>query len=177
MFLKMQLFGSLTLLMSLLGSSCPLLGRSGPKMGPKMGFKSVPKSDQKMIQNMFKTNHANRPQKGRSNELWGEIAGLRQLLAAILLCLSFFFYLFFRFWSSLIASWESSWVSWGSLGKPLDPKTCKNTVFFNDFEKAVSWSLKLLLALLGSSCFFLGKSGPTMGFQKGYQKCEKKIKK
>ena len=59
----MQLFGSLKLLMSLLGSSCPLLGRSGPKMGPKMGFKSVPKSDQKMIQNMFKTNPSKRPVK------------------------------------------------------------------------------------------------------------------
>ena len=39
----MQLFGSLKLLMALLGSSCPLFGRSGPKMGPKM----VPKNAQK----------------------------------------------------------------------------------------------------------------------------------
>ena len=39
----MQLFGSLKLLMALLGSSCPLFGRSGPKMGPKM----VPKTAQK----------------------------------------------------------------------------------------------------------------------------------
>ena len=31
----MQLFGSLKLLMALLGSSCPLFGRSGPKMAPK----------------------------------------------------------------------------------------------------------------------------------------------
>ena len=57
----MQLFGSLKLLMSLLGSSCPLLGRSGPKMDPKMGTKSFPKSDQKMIQNMFKINPSKRP--------------------------------------------------------------------------------------------------------------------
>ena len=42
-FLKMQLFGSLKLLMALLGSSRPLFGRSGPKMGPKM----VPKNAQK----------------------------------------------------------------------------------------------------------------------------------
>ena len=34
-FLIMQLFGSLKLLMALLGSSCPLFGRSGPKMNPK----------------------------------------------------------------------------------------------------------------------------------------------
>ena len=48
-FLKMQLFGSLKLLMALLGSSCPLFGRSGPKMGPKMVPKRGPKSDQKMV--------------------------------------------------------------------------------------------------------------------------------
>merc|ERR1712115_99315 len=43
-FLKMQLFGSLKLLMALLRSSCPLFGRSGPKMGPKMVPKTAPKS-------------------------------------------------------------------------------------------------------------------------------------
>ena len=48
-FLKMQLFGSLKLLMALLGSSCPPFGRSGPKMGPKMVPKRDPKSDQKMV--------------------------------------------------------------------------------------------------------------------------------
>ena len=48
-FLKMQLFGSLKLLMALLDSSWPLLGRSGPKIGPKMGPKSSPKSDQKVF--------------------------------------------------------------------------------------------------------------------------------
>ena len=36
------------LLMALLGSSCPLFGRSGPKVGPKMVPKSGPKSDQKV---------------------------------------------------------------------------------------------------------------------------------
>ena len=46
----------------------------------------------------------------------------------------------------------------------------KNCWFFNGFEKAVFWSLKLLMALLGSSCCFLGKSGSKMGFQNGYQK-------
>ena len=43
-------------------------------------------------------------------------------------------------------------------------------MFFNGFEKAVFRSLKLLMALLGSSCCFLGKSGAKMGFQNGYQK-------
>ena len=45
-FLRMQLFGSLKLRMALLGSSCPLFGRSGPKMGPKM----IPKNAQKRNQ-------------------------------------------------------------------------------------------------------------------------------
>ena len=40
----MQLFGSLKLLMALLGSSCPLFGRPGPKMGPN----KTPKNAQKM---------------------------------------------------------------------------------------------------------------------------------
>ena len=43
-------------------------------------------------------------------------------------------------------------------------------MFFNGFEKAVFRSLKLLMALLGSSCCFLGKSGAKMGFQNGCQK-------
>ena len=42
-FLKRQLFGSLKLLIALLGSSCPLFGRSGPKMGPN----KTPKNAQK----------------------------------------------------------------------------------------------------------------------------------
>ena len=40
---EIKLFGSLKLLMALLGSSCPLSGRSGPKMDPKM----IPKTAQK----------------------------------------------------------------------------------------------------------------------------------
>ena len=44
----MQLFGSLKLLMALLGSSCPLFGRSGPKMGPKI----FPKNAQKAYPNL-----------------------------------------------------------------------------------------------------------------------------
>ena len=51
-FLKMQLFGSLELLMALLGSSCPLLGPIWSQNGSKMGPKSGPKSDQKVVQKM-----------------------------------------------------------------------------------------------------------------------------
>ena len=36
-------------------------------------------------------------------------------------------------------SWEPYWASWGSLGRPLDPKTIKNPRFFKVFEKAL-WS-------------------------------------
>ena len=44
-FLKMQLFGSLELLMTLLGSSCPLLGPIWSQNGSKIGPKSGPKTD------------------------------------------------------------------------------------------------------------------------------------
>ena len=60
---------------------------------------------------------------------------------------------------------------------PLDPKTCKNKVFFNGFEKAVFWSLKLLMALCVHLGCFLGKSGPKMGFQNGCQKCRGQVSK
>ena len=39
----MQDFGSLKLLVALLGASWPFLGRSGPRMVPKMAPKVVPK--------------------------------------------------------------------------------------------------------------------------------------
>ena len=52
-FLKMQLFGSLELLLALLGSSCPLLGPIWSQNGSKMGPKSGPKSDQKVVQKMI----------------------------------------------------------------------------------------------------------------------------
>ena len=50
-------------------------------------------------------------------------------------------------------------------------------MFFNGFEKAVFRSLKLLMALLGSSCCFLGKSGAKMGFQIGYQEWKNSYQK
>ena len=65
----------------------------------------------------------------------------------------------------------------GSLLGPLEAllgglwtqKRVKNN-FFKDFEKAVFWSLKLLMALCVHLGCFLGKSGPKMGFQNGCQK-------
>ena len=45
-FLKMQLFGSLKLLMALLGSSCHLFGRSGPNMIPILVPKRLKKHTQ-----------------------------------------------------------------------------------------------------------------------------------
>ena len=50
----MQLFGSLKLLMALLDSSCPLFGRSGPKMDSKMVSKSSLEIDYKEVQILVK---------------------------------------------------------------------------------------------------------------------------
>ena len=47
-FLQMQLFWSLRLLMTLLGSSCPLLGPIWPQNDPQNGSKSGPKTVQKV---------------------------------------------------------------------------------------------------------------------------------
>ena len=49
-FFENAVFGSLKLLMVLLGSSWPLLGRSGLRMGSKMGSKSSPKRDQQNVE-------------------------------------------------------------------------------------------------------------------------------
>ena len=53
-YLLMQFFGSLKLLMALLGLSWSLLGGSGPKRGFQNDFKSLVKSDQKVVQKMIK---------------------------------------------------------------------------------------------------------------------------
>ena len=50
----MQFFGSLQLLMALLGLSWSLLGGSGPKRGFQNDLKSLVKSDQKVVQKMIK---------------------------------------------------------------------------------------------------------------------------
>ena len=161
----MQFFGSLQLLMALLGSSWSVLGGFGSRMGFPKFSNMLSKVCQKMIQ---KTRPWRVPE--WVPKRWKiEIAGLRHFLPWVDF-FHFFFMFFFRFWSSLGASWEPSWASWGSLGRPLDPKTCKNQVFFNGFEKAVFWSLKLLMALCVHLGCFLGKSGPKMGCQNGCQK-------
>ena len=46
--------------------------------------------------------------------------------------------------------------------KPLDPKTLKNSRFFKVFEMQLFGSLKLRMALLGSSCHLFGRPGPNM---------------
>ena len=68
-FLKMQLFGSLELLLALLGSSCPLLGPIWSQNGSKMGPKSGPKSDQKVVQNMTQKITKKRASFGPQNPL------------------------------------------------------------------------------------------------------------
>ena len=105
-----------------------------------------------------------------------QIAGLRHFLPRndFFFC---FFFILLRFWSSLGVSWEPSWVFWVFFGRAPDSKTYKNQVFLMGFEKAVYWSLKLLMSVLGSSCFFLVKSGAKLGFQNGYQKWRKKESK
>ena len=70
---------------------------------------------------------------------------------------------FLRFRGSLGASWEPSWASWGSLGRPLDPKNLKKPTVFQGF-----WRCSFLV--LWSSWWpswahlapFLGRSGPKM---------------
>ena len=67
-------------------------------------------------------------------------------------------------------SWESLGLLEALLGSfksekmPTVPR--ENHLFVN----VVFWLFAALMALLGSSCCFLGKSGAKMGFQNGYQK-------
>ena len=70
----------------------------------------------------------------------------------------------------LVASWEPSWASCGSLGRSLDPKMLKNCGFFKGFEKAVFWSLKLLMGLFVHLGCFLGKFGGQVRVPKGVTK-------
>ena len=49
-----------------------------------------------------------------------------------------------------------------------NPKNVEKTVgFFKGFERAVFWSLKLLMGLCVHLGCFLGKSGPNMGYRYG----------
>ena len=73
-------------------------------------------------------------QKWDPKKVKSEIATLRQFLPS-----THFFSFFWPFMHFLGVSWEPYWASWGSLGRPLDPKTYKNSKFFKVFEKAL-WS-------------------------------------
>ena len=58
------------------------------------------------------------------------------------------------FWSSLGSSWEPSWVSWGSLGRPLDPKNLKKLCFLRFFENVTFWAcIRLFWGFLKISLF------------------------
>ena len=78
-FVKMQFFGSLKLLMVLLGSSWSLLGRSGPRVGPNMGSKGSRQVNSKMLKNDDKTVQF-WPPKLAPKIVLNEIAGLRHFL-------------------------------------------------------------------------------------------------
>ena len=60
----MQLFGSLNLLMALLGSSWPLLGPIWPQNGPRNRRKSGPNSDEKIVQQKWPNKWQNKWQLG-----------------------------------------------------------------------------------------------------------------
>ncbi len=64
---------------------------------------------------------------------------------------------------------------WNTLGMPLDTKTLKNCEFFKVFEIKLFGSLKLLMALLGSSCPLSGRSGPKMDPKMIPKTAQKKI--
>ena len=75
------------------------------------------------------------------------------------------------------ASWEPSWASCGSLGRALDPKMCKNQVFFKGFEKAVLWLFAAPNGSLGLILVRLGRIWFQNGFQNGSQKFSKMLSK
>ena len=129
----MQFFGSLQLLMALLGSSWSVLGGFGSRMGSPKVFQNVIKS--------FSKNDQKRDQfwvpKWVPKKLKTEIAGLRHFLPGVLFCLLFIF--------SFSLGFGALWVPLGSLLGPLEAllgglwtqKPQKNLRFFKVFEKAV----------------------------------------
>ena len=75
---------------------------------------------------------------------------------------------------SLGVSWEPSRASWGSLGRPLDPKTLKNLRFFKVFENAAFWLFEAPDGSLGLILPPLWPIWSQNGPQNGSQKCSKK---
>ena len=66
------------------------------------------------------------------------------------------------------------WVSWGSLGGPLDPKIIKNCRFFKVFENAAFWLFEAPDGSLGLILPPLWPIWSQNGPQNGSQKCSKK---
>ena len=97
-----------------------------------------------------------------------------KLIQNLLIFGSNFGSLFLRFWSSLGVSWEPSRASWGSLGKPLDPKTLKNLRFFEVFENAAFWLFEAPDGSLGLILPPLWPIWSQNGPQNGSQNCSKK---
>ena len=90
----------------------------------------------------------------------------------------FFDTLFLRFWGSFGASWEPSWASRGSLGRPLDPKKYGFTIGKLHFvTMQLFGSLRILMALLGSSCPLLGPIWSQNGPQNGPKSCPNSVQK
>ena len=75
---------------------------------------------------------------------------------------------------SLGVSWEPSRASWGSLGRPLDPKTLKNCWFFKVFENAAFWLFEAPDGSLGLILPPLWPIWSQNGPQNYSQKCSKK---
>ena len=75
---------------------------------------------------------------------------------------------------SLGVSWEPSRASWGSLGKPLDPKTLKKIWVFKVFENAAFWLFEAPDGSLGLILPPLWPIWSQNGPQNGSQNCSKK---
>ena len=179
----MQLFGSLKLRMALLGSSCPLFGRSDPKMGPKEFPKLLKKHTQiwPFIFCFFLFKAFSWHQKR-----WFFLRSERLFKYILLLFFAHFWVHFLTtFWPifgpplgvSLGVSWEPSQASWGSLGRPLDPKTLKNYRFFKVFENAAFWLFEAPDGSLGLILPPLWPIWSQNGPQNCSQKCSKSIPK
>ena len=169
----MQFFGSLQLLMALLGSSWSVLGG----FGSRMGFPKFSKMLSTVCQKMIKKWPIWVPKKGFKISLNRDRRA--KAFSTIDCVFSYvFFQFFFRFWSSLGASWEPSWASWGSLGRPLDPKTFKNFKFFKVFENAAFWLFEAPDGPLCSSWLLLVQIWSQDGVPKWVSKVPRKgIKK
>ena len=107
----------------------------------------------------------------KSHQTWvplgvqNEIATLRHFLPS-----HAFFYIFFlhvRFFLTVFLTvFFCTFWSWGFLGIPLDPKTCKNVRFFKVFEHAAFWLFEAPDGSLGSSLPILAKTASDLWSRK-----------